>query len=476
MVGTRGRLQIDPSAKSCASTPSPSSASTTLSILSPLNTRPSSAGSQTTEEEDEKGHKSDKSDPDKPKRSRVTPEQLVHLERFFAAERSPTASRRREIGELLGMHERQTQIWFQNRRAKAKLQSTKIKKVKGLCQGPDPLVLPRLSTCFENELNNLIHEDEPVTFIPCSDLSIGSWRRIATDTSQRDLVAYTCDAKRCLTWFIHNGGFGFKMEIPFDTIIDTEFTHSSPGSTGLASFVLSRPPIFYLENASEDGSLPHWKRCTDWTEGHQASHVLRHDLIGSAVPLVHLLQSLQATAEVPSPYSPYYPSESPSPMEIPPPPMSIIQRSADQQQYPEETNLIRPNSFRRRSFAPTLVVSGLSHYGRDLPHTAPAVSYTHTSYLPPPVYPPGVEPIPAGLPSTIPSTEEHTLEDYGARPISHDMTPRPFSAQPVPRRFYEKPSPFFFNPYPNDEYVSTTTDADCGVASMYYRADQVGFC
>jgi hypothetical protein len=37
------------------------------------------------------------------------------LERFFAVERSPTASRRREIGERLGMQERQTQIWFQNR-------------------------------------------------------------------------------------------------------------------------------------------------------------------------------------------------------------------------------------------------------------------------------------------------------------------------------------------------------------------------
>lgn len=111
---TRARLQIDPSAKPCASTPSPSSAATTL--FSPLATRPSSAGSQTTEEEDEKDSATGaKSDPEKPKRSRVTPEQLVHLERFFSIERSPTASRRREISELLGMQERQTQIWFQNR-------------------------------------------------------------------------------------------------------------------------------------------------------------------------------------------------------------------------------------------------------------------------------------------------------------------------------------------------------------------------
>lgn len=52
---------------------------------------------------------------EKRKRSRVTPEQLVHLERFFAMDRSPTAPRRKEISDMLGMHERQTQIWFQNR-------------------------------------------------------------------------------------------------------------------------------------------------------------------------------------------------------------------------------------------------------------------------------------------------------------------------------------------------------------------------
>jgi regulatory protein PHO2 len=56
-----------------------------------------------------------KMEKEKRKRSRVTPEQLVHLERLFSVDRSPTAGRRKEISELLGMQERQTQIWFQNR-------------------------------------------------------------------------------------------------------------------------------------------------------------------------------------------------------------------------------------------------------------------------------------------------------------------------------------------------------------------------
>ncbi|KAJ6544824.1 hypothetical protein DFH09DRAFT_927962 [Mycena vulgaris] len=432
--------------------------------------RPSTAGSQTTEEEDEKDSAS-KSDLEKPKRSRVTPEQLVHLERLFALERSPTACRRREIGELLGMQERQTQIWFQNRRAKAKLQSGRINKSKDLSRDHDAYMPPALATGFQDELTKLIHEDEPVTFIPCSDLSIGSWRRIATDTSQHDLVAYTCEAKRCLTWFIHNGGFGFKMEIPFDTIIDTEFTNGSPSSSGLASFVLSRPPVFYLESTST--SPRYWKRCTDWTEGHQASHVLRHDLIGSTVPLVHLLRSLQANTEVSSPYSPFYRSEPLSPMEIPPPPLSVIHRS--DQQYPEEciSVSLRSNSYRRHSLATNdlshIVVSGLSHYRRgSMPHTAPAASYTHTSYLPSPVYGP------AGNHILVP--DGHSLEDYGARPISHDMTPRPYSAQPVPPHFYEKPSPFSFS-----ADGCRSADTDSRDVQMYYSADhqlgyQLGLC
>jgi len=51
----------------------------------------------------------------KRKRSRVTPDQLSYLERMFSVDRSPTAAKRKEISETLGMNERQTQIWFQNR-------------------------------------------------------------------------------------------------------------------------------------------------------------------------------------------------------------------------------------------------------------------------------------------------------------------------------------------------------------------------
>ncbi|KAJ3555100.1 hypothetical protein NM688_g2763 [Phlebia brevispora] len=94
---------------------------------------------------------------EKRKRSRVTPEQLAHLERLFAADRSPTAARRKEISEMLGMQERQTQIWFQNRRAKAKLQESR----KEHCEGDiPPELVPTLSAGSDAELYYLVHEDE----------------------------------------------------------------------------------------------------------------------------------------------------------------------------------------------------------------------------------------------------------------------------------------------------------------------------
>ncbi|TFK40073.1 hypothetical protein BDQ12DRAFT_482423 [Crucibulum laeve] len=239
------------------------------------------------------GSVSSKSDKEKRKRSRVTPSQLNQLEAIFASDRSPTAARRREISERLGMHERQTQIWFQNRRAKAKLQDGKPKGRSESMEVP-PNTPPELSIGVEVELHNLIHESEPVTIIPCSDLTIGNWRRISS-VAKRDLIAYVSEAKRSLSWFIRSDGFGFKMEIPFDSIAETEFDNSLLEG-GIVTFLLTNPPIFYLENTSspdDDGTIHRdWKRCSDWTEGHEASRVLRHTLVGSAVQLAHLLQSI----------------------------------------------------------------------------------------------------------------------------------------------------------------------------------------
>jgi regulatory protein PHO2 len=126
------------------------------------------------------------------------------------------------------------------------------------------------------------------------------------------------------------------MEIPFDSILDMEFKNAAPGS-GLALFVLSQPPAFYLENVSSprpDGSLiRQWKRCADWTEGQQATKVLRHELIGSAVQLAHVLRNLRANTPGPdirlrSPSYPRPPESPQTPLDLPQPPLTAP-RSSD---------------------------------------------------------------------------------------------------------------------------------------------------
>ncbi|KAH9958550.1 hypothetical protein BC827DRAFT_553262 [Russula dissimulans] len=265
------------------------------------------------------GPRSAGTEKEKRKRSRVTPDQLVHLERFFSMDRSPTAARRREISELLGMQERQTQIWFQNRRAKAKLLNGKGKRT----DSTPPTTPPDLLPGYDADLHSLIHENEPVTIIPCTDLTIGTWRRMASQVSKHDLIAYVCESRSCLIWFIHSSGYGFKMEIPFHIIVETEFVNAAPAS-GLASFFLSQPPLFYLEdimtNPAGGAPVRSWKRCADWTEGMQATKILRHDLVGSAVQLAYVLRNFHTTSgsDIRLRCPPYVRSELASPHSVDP--------------------------------------------------------------------------------------------------------------------------------------------------------------
>ena len=89
------------------------SSTSTGSIRTPTPT--TALGAEPTSPNAESSSAAGSGSKEKRKRSRVTPEQLVQLERIFVMDKSPTAQRRKEISEMLGMQERQTQIWFQNR-------------------------------------------------------------------------------------------------------------------------------------------------------------------------------------------------------------------------------------------------------------------------------------------------------------------------------------------------------------------------
>lgn len=188
-------------------------------------------------------------------------------------------------------------------------------------------MFPPLIAHYTHQLTHF--QSIAVSIIPCTDLTIGTWRRISSPGDIHDLVAYVCETKRCLNWFIHSGGYGFKMEIPFNTVTDTEYKIIGP-HTGVASFILSQPPIFYLENITslvgDESPVRTWKRCSDWTEGHQASKVLRHTVLGSDTELVYLLRTLHpnpGTSSLGARGNAYRSDGvSASPMELQPPPLA----------------------------------------------------------------------------------------------------------------------------------------------------------
>jgi regulatory protein PHO2 len=182
------------------------------------------------------------------------------------------------------------------------------------------------------------------------------------------------------------------MEIPYDTIIDAEFTNAAPG-TGLASFLLSQPPLFFLEHVSsptpDRPTVRQWRPCPDWTEGHQASQVLRHDLIGSAVQLSHFLRNLRAGSRSDIPLRPadsyrtvasppmQMPRPSP-PMELPLPPLANL-AGANLRVHYQNDGLDLPPSLGRRD----LDRKRLSYSGSGMTNDSPDAFTNTTTQTPP---------------------------------------------------------------------------------------------
>lgn len=152
-----------------------------------------------------------------------------------------------------------------------------------------------------------------IEIIPCYELTVGRWTRVSTETAMHDLITYVCESRRCLVWYIRSSGFGFKIEVPFEYVKETMYATTTPGIAAV-TFFLDQPPLFFIENPIVNNGIYvgrcDWKRSTDWTEGAQASLVLRHDLVGGSVELTHVLRHFR----LPLAGSPGTPSRFPPPV------------------------------------------------------------------------------------------------------------------------------------------------------------------
>lgn len=253
-------------------------------------------------------------------------------------------------------------------------------------------------------------------------------------------------------------GYGFKMEIPFDTIVNTEFINDSPG-TGRAAFYLSQPPIFYLEYDTPNGTRA-WKRCADWTEGMQATKVLRHDLTGSAVQLAHILRTFNShnTSDIRL-HKPAYldrPQSRPATaIDLSPMPLSSGMAAADrsyashpQSQYPadmiDQTQQMSMMGIQKRQFS-----------------SAPSLQFTP--------------------PSNEVSEYDDRASSSHSHAHSHSVSPTPYAvsysqlAQPMPSRSmsasgYSTPTPMY-EQYPSAEQARhSPMGSDYGHMPLQQRA------
>jgi hypothetical protein len=97
--------------------------------------------------------------------------------------------------------------------------------------------------------------------------------------SQQDLMCYYKLDERAFSWHIRDSNYHFKMMISFDSIAAIELNVLEDHISAQIDMDLLEPPIFFMENNAN------WVQCSDFTEGMQASVVLRHTVRGLAADL-----------------------------------------------------------------------------------------------------------------------------------------------------------------------------------------------
>ncbi|KAI8880776.1 homeobox-domain-containing protein [Backusella circina FSU 941] len=114
--------------------------------------------------------------------------------------------------------------------------------------------------------------------ITATAVTIGSWHRMKIN--QQDLMCYYKLSERAFSWHIRDSSYHFKMMISFDIISNIELNVLEDNISAQIDIDLIEPPIFFMENSSGT-----WVQCSDFTEGMQASCVLRHIMRGLASDL-----------------------------------------------------------------------------------------------------------------------------------------------------------------------------------------------
>lgn len=252
------------------------------------------------------------------KRQRATPKQLSVLRNEFMINSTPNAKIREEIGQKIDMTERSVQIWFQNKRAKAKQFARRNHNpyangrvpYMANANGPQafyanmPLFSPIASPLAQTPYNGAQPGNNYSAYptgtnmgvsnkisLPCTSIKIGSWQRISSSEGNDLHVSYS-SSDNSLSYTMFANGTGFKMKYPMSDVKNIHFANSTESAICGHLFIqLTTVPSFYIQTALSSGT---WISCPDFSEMKQASFVLLHKLTGHALQLQ--LQLAQITA------------------------------------------------------------------------------------------------------------------------------------------------------------------------------------
>ena len=115
--------------------------------------------------------------------------------------------------------------------------------------------------------------------ITASALTVGTWHRMKI--TQQDLLCHYHSTERTFAWHIRDSDYHFKMMVSFDSIASIEISTLPDNVSADIHIDLAEPPLFFMENGGDNN----WIQCSDFTEGMQATCILRHTIRGLTADL-----------------------------------------------------------------------------------------------------------------------------------------------------------------------------------------------
>ncbi|KAF7721921.1 hypothetical protein EC973_003934 [Apophysomyces ossiformis] len=293
------------------------------------------------------------------KRTHLKTDQVATLQASFNVNPLPDANTRSRLAIELGVTERTVQIWFQNRRAKARKMlsdpscnasmfpsdrprttqpryqatfrtmmtpelfeelnqdtteqpkrrprssSKPERKPSDLYLHPPP-VPPRAMSEGTDRMANMYSQGTfytplPLVSLPVHALHIGSWSRFAQmmpDQAEWDLTCSGSPSDRELIWQVRVDQQYFRIQIPFDRIQQLRLSQQVQMGTGdlVGQLEVEVDPSDLMFSMWRLGLDLGWVRCDDFSEDTQASCERVHVLLGNLDAFQQSLLDLIALA------------------------------------------------------------------------------------------------------------------------------------------------------------------------------------